>query len=246
MLRMEAGLPRVGADIPSGKITPIRASLSWMLDQSKMRSHLMFGWQKLFFQLAKGPQFRRVGLLIDGPGHAGCRLLSNPNRQPIGEIASSAWSPALQCRVAQAYVRPEYAKSNKHVLVTVPYNLPVQKMRKRAIKHWMRSGALRSAYRRLVAACVVPMPFVPHNYPEPERQRKASARTRSFAGIKEEAQPLSAIRFSSVGLDQDTQARKAVRIHSGSDSPDNDSNYYDNMPAQPSEEEELRSDLRRR
>ena len=80
-----------------------------------MRSHLMFGYQKLFFQLAKGPKFRRVGLLLDGPGHAGCRLLSNPHRQPVGMITSTAWSPTLKCRIAQAYVRPEYAKSNKHV-----------------------------------------------------------------------------------------------------------------------------------
>ena len=33
----EAGLPRVGADIPVGLYTPIRAALSWTLDQSKMR-----------------------------------------------------------------------------------------------------------------------------------------------------------------------------------------------------------------
>ena len=25
-----------------------------------------------------------MGLLLDGPGHSGCRLLSNPHRQPIG------------------------------------------------------------------------------------------------------------------------------------------------------------------
>ncbi|CAE8582256.1 unnamed protein product [Polarella glacialis] len=203
MLRMEAGLPRVGADIPSGKITPVRASLSWMLDQSKMRSHLMFGWQKLFFQLAKGPQFRRVGLLLDGPGHAGCRLLSNPHRQPIGEIVSTAWSPELKCRVAQAFVRPEYAKSNKHVLVTVPYHLPMQKMRQRAIKHWLRSGPLRSAYRKLVAACIVPLPFVPHRYPEPIRQRKASARLRTFKGAPETQASAQTAGVFSAGLQQE-------------------------------------------
>ena len=78
-------------------------------------SHLMFGWQKLFFQLAKGPKFRRVGVLLDGPAHAGCRVMSNPHRQPMGVVCSSTWSPRLQCRVAQAYVKPEYAKANKHV-----------------------------------------------------------------------------------------------------------------------------------
>ena len=88
-----------------------------LLQLGPQGSHLMFGWQKLFFQLAKGPAFRRVGLLLDGPGHAGCRLLSNPHRQPVGVITSSSWSPALGCRVAQAYVKPEYAKANKHVFL---------------------------------------------------------------------------------------------------------------------------------
>lgn len=191
MLRMEAGLARVGSDIPSGKVTPVRASLSWILDQSKMRNHLMFGWKNLFFQLAKGPKFRRVGLLLDGPAHAGCRLLSNPHRQPIGEITSTAWSPALQSRLAMAYIRPEYARSGKNILVTVPYNLPTHKMVKRAIVRWTRSGPLRSAYRRLTAACVVSLPFVPHCYPEPSRQRRTSARVRTFGGDSESVSPVS-------------------------------------------------------
>lgn len=38
MLRMEAGLPRVGADINVGMSTPVRCALSWTLDQSKMRN----------------------------------------------------------------------------------------------------------------------------------------------------------------------------------------------------------------
>merc|ERR1719409_1706112 len=97
---MEAGLPRTGADIPAGVVSPIRASLAWTLDQGKMRNHLMFGYERLFFQLAKGPAFRRVGLVVGGPAHAGCRLLSNPHRQPIGQLTSTAWSPALQSRIA--------------------------------------------------------------------------------------------------------------------------------------------------
>lgn len=181
VLRMEAGLPRVGTDIAPGKITPVRASLVWTLDQAKMRNHLMFGWKQLFLQLAIGPKFRRVGLLVDGPAHTGCRLMSNPHRQPIGEISSVAWSPALKSRVCQAYIRPEYARANKHVLVNVLYNLPTHKMRTKAVKHWMTSGMLRSSYRKLVPACVVPLPFVPHRYPEPPRQRKAATRLRPFS-----------------------------------------------------------------
>eukprot|EP00927_Polykrikos_kofoidii_P001758 TRINITY_DN10686_c0_g1_i1.p1 TRINITY_DN10686_c0_g1~~TRINITY_DN10686_c0_g1_i1.p1 ORF type:complete len:858 (+),score=114.46 TRINITY_DN10686_c0_g1_i1:85-2658(+) len=180
ILRMEAGLPRIGADIPPGNASPVRASLSWVLDQSKMRSHILFGWRKHFHQLAKGPPFRRVGLIVDGPVHGGCRILSNPHRQPIGSITSSAWSPALSARIAMAEIKPEYARANLSVLVTVPYNLPTHKMLRKAIKVWTRMGPLRSGYRRIVAGCVMGLPFVPHRYPEPERQRKANARLRPF------------------------------------------------------------------
>jgi len=80
---------------------------------------------------------------------------------------------------------------------------------RKAIKHWLRAGDLRSGYRRLVAACVVPLPFVacrplesleataaskpqkgvamsevPHRYPEPARQRKATRlRSRSAEAV---------------------------------------------------------------
>ena len=37
----EAGLPRIGTDVASGLHSPVRAALSWTLDQGKMRSHLM-------------------------------------------------------------------------------------------------------------------------------------------------------------------------------------------------------------
>ena len=66
----------------------------------------------------------------------------------------------------------------------MPYNLPMHKMRVKAIKRHVRSGPLRSAYRRLVAGVVAPLPFVAHSYPEPERQRKAAARLRNFEGTK--------------------------------------------------------------
>ena len=49
MLRMEAGLPRVGADVPVGMSTPIKASLAWTLDQSKMRSSPIFRNHVLLF-----------------------------------------------------------------------------------------------------------------------------------------------------------------------------------------------------
>lgn len=77
-------------------------------------------------------------------------------------------------------------------LITVPYNLPMHKMRRKAIKRWARSGPLRAAYRRLVAGCVAPLPFVAHRYPEPEKQRRAAARLRHFAETKEFGKAIAA------------------------------------------------------
>ena len=95
----------------------MRASLAWTLDQKKMRHHLLFGWKTLFAELAQGPVVKRVGVVLPQGGHAGCRVLSNPERRPIGEISSTAWSPALQRRIGMAYVKPEFAKHDLHVQV---------------------------------------------------------------------------------------------------------------------------------
>ena len=121
MLRMERGEPRPGVDVTS-LLTPVSASLVSTIDQSKMRLHTLFGWKRLFSLLAKGPTYRRVGVVLDRYAHAGCRILSCPDRRPIGEVTSCAWNPTINKRVCQVYVKPEYAKEGRIVTIDVPYD----------------------------------------------------------------------------------------------------------------------------
>jgi len=166
MLRMEGGFHRTGVDV-TPRHNPIKASLMWCLSQRKMRDHIMFGWRRNFALMAKGPKHRRISLVVNGFAHGGCRVLANPSRQPIGEVTSVTWSPALGCRVAMALVKPEYARSDTHVLLSVPYDLPPRVAARNAkrFKDLLRQGTLRSSFRRLVPARVVAMPIVPHRYP---------------------------------------------------------------------------------
>mmetsp|Transcript_39808 Transcript_39808/g.113517 ORF Transcript_39808/g.113517 Transcript_39808/m.113517 type:complete len:355 (+) Transcript_39808:510-1574(+) len=160
MLRMEAGLPRAGVDI-TPLVTPVHASLTWLLDQDKMRRHMMFGWEKLFVQLAKGPTYRRVGFLADRHVFAGCGILSNPHRRPIGEVTSAVWSPVLKRRIAMGFIKPEYARHGLDVLVRVPVDVPSD-----TPKHTKMRWLSGRCSRKLVAGKVVRLPFVTHNYPK--------------------------------------------------------------------------------
>jgi len=165
ILRMEGGHPRGGVDIAPGLWSLVRASLAWTVDQAKLRSHLIFGHEKIFNHLGKGPSHRRVGFFADAYVHNGCRILSNPNRQLIGIVTSSVWSPYFRKRLCQGYVKPEYAKFNKDVLINVLYDLPLDRMAPRRIKYWIKQGDRRAGYRRLVPAKVTSLPFIAHRAP---------------------------------------------------------------------------------
>eukprot|EP00392_Amoebophrya_sp_AT5.2_P003168 g3173.t1 len=73
LLRLEAGHVRMGVDLQPGLVSPVRASLSWTIAQGKLRNHVLFGWQILFRHLAKGPERRRVGVVLEAGGDGGLR-----------------------------------------------------------------------------------------------------------------------------------------------------------------------------
>ncbi|KAF4705681.1 hypothetical protein FOZ62_012922 [Perkinsus olseni] len=166
MLRNEAGLPRPGVDV-TPLTSPIRASLAWTIDQFKLRLHTMFGWKQIFAQLGGGPRFVRTGIILQSYAHAGCRLLSTPHRRPVGEITSCTWSPERKARICQAYIKPEFSKPGRNLLVSVPYNLP-DGMKYSKKKRLLSQGVFRGQYRRLTAARVYGLPFVEHTYPGAE------------------------------------------------------------------------------
>lgn len=168
ILRLEAGHPRVGQDIKPGLWSPIRCSLSWILDQSKLRSHTLFGHERLFRQLARGPTYRRVGILLETAGVAapGQCILSRSGmhgRRVIGVITSVLWSPCLGRRIAMGYVKPEYAQKGLGIQINMLYDLPTHKIRNYArIRYHLKQGNRRADFRKLVNAEIVEMPFIKH------------------------------------------------------------------------------------
>ena len=173
LLRTEAGHPRMGVDIHAGMQTPIQCSLAWTIDQAKLRTHVLFGYERLFRQLAKGPTYRRVGFEVNGVVHGGCCIFSDVqdgdsgdtknhdgSRRPIGEITTSVYSPALKTRIAMGYIKPEYARGGNNVLFNVLYDLPVHKLTSKRLRFHLKQGKMRAHFRRLVPGKVVKLPFV--------------------------------------------------------------------------------------
>ncbi len=128
VLRVEAGHPRFGQDIQAGLSSPIKASLAWTVDQSKLRNHTLFGAERLFRQLARGPAFRLVGLIAYGPAHGGCAIFSaggaGNRRRPIGVASSAQWSPHLKRRILLGLIKPEYAQNQRPILFNVLLDIP--------------------------------------------------------------------------------------------------------------------------
>ena len=66
-----------------------------------------------------------------------------------------------------AYIKPEYARHGKYVMVSVPFDLNrngVLRSRPKTFKSLIRQGMKRSFFRKLVAARVVQFPLLPHTY----------------------------------------------------------------------------------
>jgi len=85
----------------------------------------------------------------------GCKILSDPLKQPIGEITSTTWSPTLKRRIGMGYISPEYAQHNHAILISHPSN-DEEHHRK---KQWQRRRK-----DRYIKGHVVRLPFIPHNY----------------------------------------------------------------------------------
>ena len=155
MLRTEAGFPRSGIDVKSTE-SPIKASLSALVDVGKVRSKIVFGHERISNELLKGAPVRRVGLVASKYVHAGCKVLSSPHRFPIGEITSCAWSPKRGKRMCQAYIKSEYLAPGTQVLVNVPMEVP-ETVDWRFRKRIEKQRGLQNVFRKLVDAEIVPL-----------------------------------------------------------------------------------------
>ncbi|CRG95146.1 aminomethyltransferase, putative [Plasmodium gallinaceum] len=158
ILRMESGIPQYGIDIFKNT-TPITASLSWTLKYKKIKERSIFGFQNLLKEYSMKSKILRIGLICNELIFKTCKILSYPYKKPIGYVTSCTWSPIYKKRIAQGYIKREFAKNNEKVLISIPTDIPQEFSKKKKYKI-LRS---RSAHKFTLAQ-VCALPFVEHKY----------------------------------------------------------------------------------
>lgn len=158
MLRMESGFPLFGIDIIKN-VSPIAASLSWTLKYKKIKERNIFGYSNLLKEYAKSPKFLRIGVICNELIFKTCKILSLPYKEPIGFITSSTWSPFYKKRIAQGYIKREFAKNNEKVIISIPNDIPEEFSKKKKYKI-LRSRSLH----KYAVAQICALPFVEHRY----------------------------------------------------------------------------------
>ncbi|CRH01652.1 aminomethyltransferase, putative [Plasmodium relictum] len=158
ILRMESGFPQYGIDIFKNT-SPISASLSWTLKYKKIKERSIFGFQNLLKEYSMKSKILRIGIICNELVFKTCKILSYPYKKPIGYITSCTWSPVYKKRIAQGYIKREFAKNNEKVLISIPTDIP-QEFSKKKIYKILRS---RSAHKFTLAQ-VCALPFVEHKY----------------------------------------------------------------------------------
>jgi aminomethyltransferase len=139
-LRLEAGMCLYGHDLDDST-SPIEGGLAWLVSKNRREQKDFPGAERILSELSKdkGPVRRRVGLLIEGaPAREGAQILAEDGRTPLGTITSGIPSPTLGQNIAMGYVLNGHHKKGTSVLVDVR--------------------------RKLRAAKVVGMPFVPSKF----------------------------------------------------------------------------------
>lgn len=124
-LRLEAGMCLYGHDLDE-TITPVEASLSWIIPPSRRTGGGFHGDKVVLSQLrpkskgGAGVDRRRVGLIIEGaPAREGAEILSGSDSQSIGKVTSGCPSPTLKKNVAMGYVKDGFHKAGTEVDVLV-------------------------------------------------------------------------------------------------------------------------------
>uniref|UniRef100_T1JDN7 Aminomethyltransferase n=1 Tax=Strigamia maritima TaxID=126957 RepID=T1JDN7_STRMM len=136
-LRLEAGLCLYGNDMDEN-VTPVEASLSWLIGKTRRETADFPGADKILSQLKSKPQTRRVGFISHGPAaRAGTKIL-NPNGDLIGTVTSGCPSPSLKHNISMGYVKSSYTKIGTEVVFDIR--------------------------NKMIQAQVTKMPFVAHRY----------------------------------------------------------------------------------
>lgn len=105
-LRLEAGMCLYGNEL-SEDITPVEASLAWLVPKSRREEGGFNGSSKILAQLRdkKLVPSRRIGIVSTGPApRTDAEVYDASGENKVGVVTSGCFSPTLEKNVAQAYV----------------------------------------------------------------------------------------------------------------------------------------------
>lgn len=137
-LRLEAGLCLYGHELDE-TVSPAEARLNWVIGKSRRTAADFPGASRIVAEMHGKPGRCRVGLMPEGRAIAREQTpVFDVNGQTIGVVCSGGFSPTLERPVAMAFVPPE------HSVVGSTVYLELRGQR--------------------IAATVVKLPFVPHQY----------------------------------------------------------------------------------
>jgi len=115
-LRLEAALPLYGQEI-SPSITPFAARLGWVVSFDKGP---FVGREALLKERLEGPARRLIGLRMTEGGVArhGYPIVSAEG-EPIGEVTSGSYGPAVDAFIGLGLVAPEHARTGTAIGVEI-------------------------------------------------------------------------------------------------------------------------------
>jgi len=137
-LRLEAGLCLYGHDL-NEDITPIEASLNWLISKRRREEGGFPGASVIQKQLKEGVTKKRVGLVSTGaPAREGTDIIDPSTKEKIGSVTSGTVSPMTKQSISMAYVSTPLSKNGTPVTLSIR--------------------------NKEVQGTITKMPFVPHNY----------------------------------------------------------------------------------
>ncbi|MDP2815911.1 MAG: glycine cleavage system aminomethyltransferase GcvT [Rectinemataceae bacterium] len=113
-LRFEAGMPLHGHEISSA-INPVEAGFKWACDFSKD----FVGKNALESIIAKGTSRKLVGIEVSGGVPREGYQVATPEGDIVGQVVAGMFCPTVKKYVANAFVRPEYAKAGTELVVMI-------------------------------------------------------------------------------------------------------------------------------
>ena len=114
-LRLEAAMPLYGHEL-SETVNPFQAGLDFAV---QLENHDFIGREALAAIRSAPLPAVRVGLRLSGKRvpRQQCAVLDNG--EVVGEVTSGTFSPTLECPLAMAYVRPEFAEVGRVLQVDI-------------------------------------------------------------------------------------------------------------------------------